>query len=110
MRGDRHLRTENEPAGLAIYYLLGKKPAKKVEIVISDEDGDEVARLEGTTDQGLNRVQWDTGDSEDEILPGDYTVTLIAGRKRQTRPATLEPPRAFAIGPASGPMIEDRPR
>jgi len=110
MRGDRHLRTDNEPAGLAIYYLLGNKRLNSVEIVIRDADGNEVAKLDGTTASGLNRVVWDTGESEDEILPGDYTVTLVAGRTRLTKPATLEPPRAFAIGPASGPMIDDRPR
>jgi hypothetical protein len=110
MRGDRHLKTDNEPAGLAINYLLGKPNTKKATITIRDADGNEVADLEGTTDQGMNRVQWDPTDSEEEVLPGDYTVELKVGRDRITKPATLKAPRAFAIGPASGPLEDDRPR
>ena len=110
MRGDRHLRTENEPPGLAIYYLIGTDRFESVEVVISDATGREVATLEGAANRGLHRVNWDSGDSEDEIEPGDYSVMLTAGRERLSKPATLKPPRAFAIGPATGDLAEGRSR
>jgi hypothetical protein len=108
MRGDRHLRSENEPAGLTIHYLLTSNSVKGVEITVQDADGNDVASLEGTTDTGLNRVQWNTAESEAAIAPGVYTVTLVVGRERISKSAVLKPPRAFAIGPASGPMEADR--
>ncbi len=109
MRGDRHLRTENEPAGFAINYLLGSDRFDSVSISIRDADGNEIAELDGSTDKGLNRVHWDPADSEQEVEPGTYIVSLRAGRERLETPAVLTPPRAFAIGPASGPLEDDRP-
>lgn len=108
LRGDRHLRTENEPAGLTIDYLLGTDSVSSVYIVIENGVGDEVAKLEGTTEVGLNRVQWDTEAAEAPVESGEYTVTLIAGDTRLSKRGTLKPPRSFPIGPASGSLEDSR--
>ena len=110
LQGDRHLRTENEPAGLAIHYLLGGEALEKaVELRIEDDAGQEVARLAGTANRGLNRVRWDTENAEEAVTPGNYTVTLVAGDTRLSKPATLKPPPAFPIGPASAPRDTSSP-
>lgn len=106
LQGDRHLRTENEPAGLTVHYLLGVG-VERVEVVVSDDGGREIARLEGTAEPGLNRLQWDTQDIADTLAPGSYTVTLVVGDTRLSKPATLKAPRAFPIGPASGTLRGD---
>lgn len=107
LRGDRHLRTDNEPAGLVINYLLGIDEGDNVEIVVSDSEGRDVATLAGSAKRGLNRVVLDSGTDGEALAPGDYVVTLVRGASQLARPATLKPPRAFPIGPASGPLRED---
>jgi photosystem II stability/assembly factor-like uncharacterized protein len=97
MSGDRHLETENEPAGLTINYYLKESPAQKPSIAIHDATGEELAILEGESDPGVNQVQWDTSEIED-IDPGIYRITLLAGDSKQVKFAKLLPPRAFPVG------------
>jgi hypothetical protein len=107
LRGDRHLATDNEPAGLVINYYLKNASSEAAEIAITDTDGNEVARFEGDANAGMNRAHWDTADVED-IGPGRYRVTLESGDQILEQEAELIPPRAFAIGPQSGPLIAPR--
>jgi hypothetical protein len=105
--GDRHLRTENEPAGLRVDYLLGPGGAAGVEILVSDASGAEIARLEGSTDVGLNRVWWQTdARGTDPVSPGTYTITLVVDGERHSRRGVLHPAPRFPIGPVTSPARE----
>ena len=73
-----------------------------VEIVMRDANGDEVARLDGPTGAGLNRMQRDTAESEDEVLP-------VAGRTPPAKPATpIAPSENARTGPQSGALLHLR--
>lgn len=97
MKGDRHLATENEPAGLSVIYYLKNASEEPASVSILDATGNEVAKLEGGVDAGVNRVHWDTVAAED-ILPGVFKVTLTVGAGTQSKFARLRPAREFAIG------------
>ena len=54
----KHFKGENPQPGTAISYLLKSVPSGDVRITIADVTGRVVRTLEGTKEQGLNRVQW----------------------------------------------------
>lgn len=58
--GQRHLQTTNDPDGMAIYYYLKNAANGPVSVAISDASGKEVARLNGPSAAGINRVVWST--------------------------------------------------
>lgn len=107
MKGDRHLPTPNEPAGLVVNYWLKRASRRAVNIVVHDSGGNEVATLEGPREAGFQRVRWDTSAVKD-VEAGEYTVTLARGDTRLFRKATLRPPRAFAIGQQPADLTEAR--
>lgn len=107
MRGDRHLFTENEAAGFAINYHLRESPTEDIEIRIFDERNSEVAMLTGTANPGMNKVHWDSSAIED-LTPGKFRIELSSGDSQISTSANLKPPRAFAIGPQSGPLENPR--
>ncbi|MGI9202363.1 MAG: FlgD immunoglobulin-like domain containing protein [Woeseiaceae bacterium] len=109
MSGDRHLATENEPAGLTINYYLKESFEQKTRIAIHDATGNEVATLEGGSDAGVNQLQWDTAEFED-VRPGIYRITVSAGDFQHQKFARLLPPRAFSIGQIGDDLSEDGPR
>lgn len=97
MKGDRHLATPNEPAGLVVNYYLGKPSRRDVTVIVRDESGTEVAKLEGPREAGFHRLRWDTA-GEKDLEPGRFSVTLERGSDRIEKQANLRAPRAFAIG------------
>jgi flagellar basal-body rod modification protein FlgD len=54
--------------------------ANSVEVIISDETGDEVARIDlGNRGEGESSFSWDgTGTNGEPLPPGDYTVEIVA--------------------------------
>lgn len=94
MSGDRHLATENEQAGLVINYYLKDSLEQKTQVFIHDATGKQIATLEGNSDSGVNQLHWDSSELE-EVDPGIYRITLIAGEMKQSVFAKLLPPRAF---------------
>ena len=56
--GAKHFRGENPPPGTAISYYLKSVPQGGVTITITDLTGRTISELTGTTDVGINRVQW----------------------------------------------------
>lgn len=53
--------------------------ATSVSVTITNEDGDEVARLVGATESGLNRVTWDALDGEgNTVSDGTYKMKITA--------------------------------
>jgi photosystem II stability/assembly factor-like uncharacterized protein len=65
--GNKTWRGENAAEGTAIHYHLKSAASGEVKLTISDIETGEVFRdLEGTGEQGLNRVQWDLRGNEPE--------------------------------------------
>eukprot|EP00913_Durusdinium_trenchii_P008835 g8301.t1 len=48
---------ENRPGGATLYYTLHQKP-KKIALTVSDLEGKPVAQLRPSTNNGLNRIEW----------------------------------------------------
>ena len=113
VEGDRVFNAPNEPAGLPIAYFLKSAAADKARITIGTPYGEPVAKLDGPSGAGLNRVIWDmrrtaaAGQSSGSsaaaaqprfsggrlVPPGEYVVTLeAAGRTIVKRAKILPPP------------------
>ena len=106
MSGDRHLATENQPAGLTINYYLKEALEQKVQVVIRSATGEEVATLVGDSESGINQLLWDSSAVEG-VGAGVYRVTVSAGEMKESTFAKLLPPRAYAIGQSGGDLHED---
>jgi hypothetical protein len=50
---------EEAPFGASIHYTLKSEPEDDVEVLILDQDGETVRKLEGTKEIGINRLMWD---------------------------------------------------
>ena len=61
VEGAKHFRGQNPARGSSISYWLKAATPADVRITISDVTGREIRSIEGTKEQGLNRVQWDLG-------------------------------------------------
>jgi hypothetical protein len=110
---------------MVIRYYLKTGASAPANVVITNAAGAEVARLEGTTEAGINTVVWNTrnappGDGRgrgrspspgrggppivDLLAPlGDYTVTLEVAGRRLTRPAKIAKTQGWTLG--GGPVI-----
>jgi len=112
-------RAENPPDGAVIDYFLGK-PAKLVQITISDSSGKVLGKFASddklsppdltkltiapywvrppqvvSAKAGAHRFVWGVGPAK----PGDYVVTLTVDGKPFTQPLKIVPdPRATASG------------
>ncbi|HXN65069.1 MAG TPA: hypothetical protein VN862_07020 [Candidatus Acidoferrales bacterium] len=98
------------PAGVLVDYYMQQKPAtgQDVKITISTQDGKIVRELDGTANEGINRVGWDLryptiveptelqkwstyeGFFYDAVYgpmvpPGTYTVTVAADGKKDSK-------------------------
>lgn len=110
--GDMIFRGQNPPRGAIIDYYLRQAPdsGAAIAITIHDRSGREVNRLSPTRRAGINRVVWNLRHAEigpaepDEddgdalpgpwVLPGDYTVRLaVGGRRQERRVQVLDDPR-----------------
>jgi photosystem II stability/assembly factor-like uncharacterized protein len=114
--GDRHIVTPNEPNGVAINYYLKNKGEDKAKVTVTDAFGQELAKLEGKTDAGINTVVWDmrrqaarqegqfrmrpTGPLYAQWLPpGEYVIILEIGDKKLTQKARITKTTGWSIGP-----------
>jgi photosystem II stability/assembly factor-like uncharacterized protein len=59
--GQRHIQTPNEPNAVVIRYYLKQAVTPDAKVVITNADGQEVARLAGSAKAGINTVLWDIG-------------------------------------------------
>ena len=79
--GTRRFVGENPASGAQIFYSLADN-AENVEIKITNISGEVIARLEGPTEAGLNRVAWDLrqqrrrGGRGGQVSNGSYLITL----------------------------------
>jgi photosystem II stability/assembly factor-like uncharacterized protein len=114
--GDRHIVTSNEPNGVAIHYYLKNKGEGKAKITVTDAFGQELAKLEGKTDAGINTVVWDmrrqAARQEGQFRmrpagplyaqwapPGEYMIILEIGDKKLTQKARIAKTTGWSIGP-----------
>ena len=117
--GQRHLQTPNEPNGMLIRYYL-KAASGGVTVVVADATGQEVARLQGSGNAGINTVVWNTratgraggagapgrgggatrgGAGIETLAPlGEYTVSLVAGTQTLTQKAHIAKTQGWEIG------------
>lgn len=90
--GQQVFRGENAPRGTFISYHLRGATSGEARITISDITGRTIRTLTGTTNAGINRVQWDLsptgapagfggggggGGGPAAVAPGTYKVTLV---------------------------------
>ena len=113
--GDKNFRGENAPDGTAISYYLKAAASGEVKITIAHAATGEVFRnLDGTMEQGMNRVQWNLrgnppprpaaqaggggggfgGQQQGPMArPGLYRVTLTVGGRDYTQMVEVEEDR-----------------
>jgi hypothetical protein len=82
---------ENPPHGALITYYLGTEPDDGVDLLILDGEGNTLREMEGSKQEGMNRVVWDMRNAPPEgvpgasgpiVPPGSYTVRLVVGEER----------------------------
>lgn len=116
--GNRHLLTPNEPNGVVINYYLKNKVNERINITITDPYGQEIAKLEGKTNAGINTVVWDMRrrmERREEVAqirrsrdvlaqlvpPGEYVIILEIGDKKLTQKALITRTTGWSLGPFS---------
>ncbi|MBN2409205.1 MAG: hypothetical protein JXE07_05660, partial [Candidatus Aminicenantes bacterium] len=115
LQGDSHLFTANESDYVVIRYYLKNGLEDKVKITISDPSGKVVRDLQGESMAGFHTVLWDMrpnreeGEGRDDwewrfgrdhlVVPGEYTVALMAGGKTLTRKALIRNRQGWGVGP-----------
>ena len=105
--GQKAFVGENPPRGTMISYYLKSAASGDVKITIADATGRIIRTLDGTKDQGINRVNWTLnpqppagrggaggfgggrGGFAQYVDPGTYIVTLSVGDKKMTKPVTV---------------------
>ena len=101
--GQKAFVGENPLRGTAISYYLKSPAAGDVKITIADATGKTIRTLDGTKEQGINRVQWTLTPQPlggrgfggggrgggPAVEPGTYIVTLSANGKTLTKPLTV---------------------
>ncbi len=102
--GQKAFVGENPPRGTAISYYLKSAATGDVKITIADATGKSIRTLDGTKDQGINRVHWTLTPQPlgggrggfgggrgggPAVDPGTYIVTLSVNGKTLTKPLTV---------------------
>jgi photosystem II stability/assembly factor-like uncharacterized protein len=100
--GNKYIEVPNEPDALVITYYLAATRDGGAQVTIADIKGDQVAQLEGTSNLGINRLQWNMraglaaaeggrvgpggrGTGGGPLLPmGEYRITVAVGGQQQT--------------------------
>jgi len=95
----------NPPFGAMISYYLKEEQKDGVKIIIQDGQGKAIRELDGSKDQGINRISWDLryGPPEDStegmgrfralgpfVLPGGYKVVLKAAGQEMIKSVAVE--------------------
>ena len=117
--GQRHLQTPNPPDGMIIRYYLKRAASSPATVTIVNAQGQEIARLEGRSEAGINTVVWNarirppgaTGGrgagpgrggpaAVDYLAPlGDYTVTVNVAGRTLTQNALIAKTQGWTLGP-----------
>jgi photosystem II stability/assembly factor-like uncharacterized protein len=112
----KHFRGQNPAGGATISYLLKSAASADVKITIADLAGRVVRNLDGTKDQGINRVLWNLSPNQPEgqgrggrggrgggraggptfvaaqnaVEPGTYVVKLAVGGKEYVKTVLVQ--------------------
>jgi len=117
--GQRHLQTPNPPDGMIIRYYLKSAAPSPATVTIVNAEGQEMARLEGSGDVGINTVVWNARirppgaaggrgggpgrggpAAVDYLAPlGDYTVTVNVAGRTLTQKARVAKTQGWTLGP-----------
>ena len=107
--GQKAFAGENPPRGTTISYYLKSASTGDVKITIADATGRTIRTIDGTKDQGINRVNWNLSPQPPAgrggagfaggfgggrggfgtVDPGTYIVTLSVNGKTMTKPVTV---------------------
>jgi hypothetical protein len=104
--GQKTFIGENPPRGATISYYLKSPATGDVKITIADATGRTIRTIDGTTDQGINRMIWNLVPGQPgargqgggfgggrggavAVDAGTYNVTLSAGGKTIAKPLTV---------------------
>ncbi|HET8668837.1 MAG TPA: hypothetical protein VFM10_12710, partial [Terriglobales bacterium] len=86
-------------------------------VVITNAEGQQVAKLQGRGTAGINTVVWNTriqsagrgrgmGNPIDQLLPlGGYTVTLEVGAYKAVQKARIAKTQGWTLGPPAPQII-----
>jgi photosystem II stability/assembly factor-like uncharacterized protein len=97
--GDRNLSTPNEPNGVSIAYYQRDAAAGTATIRITNASGAEVRVLTQPAGTGIRRALWNLRNTANQqVEPGDYTVTLRIGGSQQSQVARVKPPVVLPRG------------
>ncbi len=111
--GDRHHSTPNEPDVMRIYYYLKNQADQKVDIRITDLTGNLLCDIQGSSEPGLNKVDWNMrsmpSDEQRERMgrwargelqdPGIYRIELEFKGQVLERKALIKERTGWKIGP-----------
>ena len=90
--GDRNIATPNEPNGIVISYHQKDAAAGAATLRITDANGAEVRVLQQSAASGIRRVVWNLRDARNQqVAPGDYSVTLTIGGVEYKQVARVKP-------------------
>jgi len=87
MTGDNHLRTQNEKAGVKIYYYIGWETDSAPELRIFNESGDPLPAMPLSGKPGIHRIAWNSRDGK----TGIYRFELVSGKKKVSKTGELKP-------------------
>jgi hypothetical protein len=117
--GQHQLQTPNEPAGMIIRYYLKTAAPGGATVTIANAAGQEVARVQGGSQAGINQAVWSTrvgggrgargggapaagpvsSNPIDQWAPlGDYTVTVTVAGKTLTQTAKISRTQGWSMG------------
>jgi hypothetical protein len=113
----RYLVTPNPEIGMVIQYYLKHARKEAPTVVVTNTQGKEMARLQGTTNAGINTVAWNMlapgatpagrgggrgrgpGYSPELWAPlGEYVITLEVGGQTLTQKATITKTQGWSVG------------
>jgi len=89
--GSKNFQGQNPEPGTAVSYYLKAAASGDVTISISDVTGTVVRTLTGTTEAGLNRVQWDLRGSPPQMPEGMAQNVPQQFRRRARQGPPVEP-------------------
>jgi hypothetical protein len=94
MMGDNHLRTPNEPNGLEVYYFLNKVEDKDDVYLRITDLNDKSTDVKVAKTAGFHQHYLRT----ERLKPGNYKISLVVGKNRITKPATIVPSPVWPVG------------
>ncbi|MBN1271396.1 MAG: hypothetical protein JXB26_03925 [Candidatus Aminicenantes bacterium] len=94
MTGDAHIRTDNEAAGLQIFYYVKEQEEKPLQLSVEDPEGHSIATLKLRPNPGIHKLTWNSPD----IIPGTYRFILTGENAQSVQKGILKPRIFWPVG------------